>query len=149
MQFGVHNLAFSHSLPGQSSMLESPHSDFLIWIVERGLILFGEKISSLFVTVEVQARYFFDISQVFGRFVDGLEPRIVQVIEGVDFLSIILAIKLPDLVAIFGELTLHIVLLDVEVGRGFVFYHVIFFQLQNHFVAWHCKLLPMLNFVDL
>ena len=66
MQFGVHDLAFSHSLPGQSSVLESPHSDFLIWIVERGLILFGEKISSLFVTVEVQARYFFDVGQVFG-----------------------------------------------------------------------------------
>ena len=53
MQFRVHDLTFSHSLPGQGSVLESPHSDFLIGFVERGLILLGEKISSLFVTVEV------------------------------------------------------------------------------------------------
>ena len=66
MHFGVHDLSFSHSLPGQSSMFEPPHGDFLIGFVESGLILLGEKISSLFVTVEVQARYFFDVCQVFG-----------------------------------------------------------------------------------
>ena len=47
-------------------MFESPHGDFLIGFVESGLVLLGEKISSLFVTVEVQARYFFDVCQVFG-----------------------------------------------------------------------------------
>ena len=47
-------------------MFEPPHGDFLIGFVESGLILLGEKISSLFVTVEVQARYFFDVCQVFG-----------------------------------------------------------------------------------
>ena len=127
MQFGVDDLTFSHSPPGQSSVLESPHGDFLIGFVERGLILFGEEISSLFVTVEVEARYFFDICQVFRRFVDRLEPRLVQVMEGVDFLPIILAIKLPGMLRIFAELTLYIVLLDVEVGGCFVFHHVIFF----------------------
>ena len=53
MHFGLDDLAFSHSPPGQGSVLESSHSDFLIGLVERGLILLGEKISSLFVTVEV------------------------------------------------------------------------------------------------
>ena len=53
------------------------------------------------------------------------------------------------MLGIFGELTLHIVLLDVKVGGCFVFHHVIFFQLQNHVVARYSEFLPMLNFVNL
>ena len=109
-------MPFCHFIPGESSLFEPPHGDLLIRLVEGGLILFGEKLRPLLVTVEVQARYFFDVCQVFGRFVDRLEPRVVQVIEGVDFFPVILAIKLPGMVGIFGELTLHIVLLDVKVG---------------------------------
>ena len=50
---------------------------------------------------------------------------------------------------IFRQQTLHVVLLDVEVGSRFVFDDVVLFQLQDHVVAGHCELLPVLDFVHL
>ena len=42
-------------------MFQASHGVLFVRFVERGLICFREKLSSLLVAVKVEARYFFDV----------------------------------------------------------------------------------------
>ena len=110
-------------------MFQTFHGVLFVRLVERGLVSFGEQLSSLLVAVKVEARYFFDIWETFGRFVDWLKSRLVQALESVDLFSLILMIESPHLVAIDTQLRLHVVLLHVKVRRSLIFNHVVVFQL--------------------
>ena len=63
----VDNSSVGHSLPGQgASRPNSLHRELFVPIVEDRLVLLREETLSLFVALELETDYFFDIGEVLG-----------------------------------------------------------------------------------
>jgi len=62
-----------HSLPLDITARQTLHRVLFVSVVESGLVALRPEISTLFIALEAETRYFFDVGEVLWRFIDWLE----------------------------------------------------------------------------
>ena len=62
-----------HTLPREITNRQTLHRELFVCVVESGLIALREEISALFIALEAEARYFFDVGEILWRFINWLE----------------------------------------------------------------------------
>lgn len=65
VHLGRYDGAISHFLPRQCTNLQTFHCELLVRIIESSLVLLREEWSALLITLELQARYSFDVRHAF------------------------------------------------------------------------------------
>ena len=93
---------------------EPLHRVFLIEVIECRRFWLWEKARTVYISLELEPGDFFHVGENAGRLLYWIKSRIVQIYEGIDFLPVVLFFKVPNILHLSVQLSLHFIVLDVK-----------------------------------